>query len=90
MRPAGLALALSACLALAAGEGFALDRASCGCDLSWPDPPNHETAHGDRLAQGRLVAAMDGGQLQSHVAVRRMPVILGRRPAAPAADGTLR
>jgi hypothetical protein len=33
---------------------------------------------------------MDGGQLQSHAAARRMPVSLGRRPAAPAADGTLR
>ena len=90
MRPAGLALAFSTLIAFAGGPVLALDRASSGCDLSWPYPPNHEAAHDDPLTQGRLVAAMDGGQLQSHVAARRMPVILSRRPAAPAADGTLR
>jgi hypothetical protein len=90
MRPAGLALALTALLALAGGEGVALDRSSCGCDLSLPDPLNREAAHDSHLTSGRLVAATDGGQLASHAPASRSSALIGRRPAAPAADGTLR
>jgi hypothetical protein len=94
MRPVGPALLLAALapasLFAAAGGAAALERASCGCELSLPDRPNREASHADPSAAGRLVAATDGGQFAAHAAVRPSPALLGRRIAAPAADGTLR
>jgi hypothetical protein len=90
MRPIALALVIAASLAPAAAA--ALDRASCGCELSRPDPQNREAEHGGgSMGPGeRLVTAMEDGHARATSAAGRGSDLVGRRLLPDASAGEMR